>query len=79
MTLDTELATYQRLLPQLLDDHGKHVVICRETVVGTFESYEDALAAGYARCGPDAFLVKRIEATETVYFVNRDVGHSCLT
>ncbi len=77
MILDTELATYQRHRPQLLAEEGRFVVIGGEKLLGTFESYDDALSAGYDRCGLTPFLVKRIEQTETVYVVNRDIGPSC--
>lgn len=64
MTLEREIETYRRKLPELLADKGKFVVIHGEEVAGIFDGYEDALTVGYERYGSDAFLVRKISDTE---------------
>lgn len=76
--LEKELSTYESLLPTLKADEGKFALIAGEDLLGTFDSYEDALNIGYDRCGLQPFLVKRIEANESVAFFSRDLDTSCL-
>lgn len=71
MTLEREVETYRRKLPELLAHKGKFVVIHGEDVIGIFDGFEDALRAGYERCGDDAFLVRQIRETERVLFFSR--------
>jgi hypothetical protein len=74
MALETELAKYHVELPKWLPLHqGKFVLIHDETVGGFFSSYEDAIQVGYEHFGLQPFLVKQIEATETVHFFSRDL------
>lgn len=72
-TLEQEIATYYRHLPELLAQQGKHVLIKGKEVAGTFDSYQDALTAGYQRFKLDGFLVKQIIAAERVTF-SRDLN-----
>ena len=58
--LDQEIATYNRHLPALLGQQGKFVLIKGAKVAGTFDSYQDALTAGYQRFELSSFLVKQI-------------------
>jgi hypothetical protein len=74
MTLERELQTYAERLPKLLADEGRYVLIHGGEVVGIFTAYEDALAAGYERCGLTPFLVKRISAVEPVHRFTRPLG-----
>jgi hypothetical protein len=76
MALEKELATYQAKLPELLAHEGKFVLIHGEDVAGLWDTYEDALKAGYERFKLDAFLVKRIQGVEQVQFFTRDLA-SC--
>lgn len=69
--LQTELATYRRKLPELLNDAGKFVVIRGERVLGTYGSYEDALKAGYQEFKLEPFFVKKISAIEPLNFSSR--------
>lgn len=73
MTLEKELKTYAEKLPELLAEQGRFVLICGDDVVGTFAAYEDALAAGYEKCGIKSFLVKRISAVERANFFSRSL------
>jgi hypothetical protein len=73
MALEQELETYQNKLQELLAQEGKFVLIRGDEVAGCWETYEDALQAGYQRFGLESFLVKRIEAIEKVQFFTRDI------
>lgn len=79
MALEKEIEIYNRELPNLLAEQGKFVVICGETIMGTFVSYEDALKIGYEKCGLKSFLVKKIQAVEQVQYFSRDLEFPCLT
>lgn len=65
-TLHEEIDTYIRHLPALLRHQGKFVLIKGAEVAATFDSYEDALTAGYQRFKLVPFLVKQIVAVERV-------------
>ena len=73
MLLEKELRTYAEKLPELLAEQGRFVLISGEDVLGTFAAYEDALAAGYEKCGVRPFLVKRISAVEQAHFFSRSL------
>lgn len=75
--LSEELQTYDRLLPTLMSDEGKFAVIARGQLLGVFASYEDALREGYKAQKLEPFLVKKIAATENIYYFTRDVDGSC--
>jgi hypothetical protein len=73
-SLQIELETYKKRLPDLSSHEGKFVLISGSEVLGTFESYQDALAAGYEKLGLKPFLVKRISAVETLSFFTRELA-----
>ena len=73
MALEKELATYQVKLEELLPHEGKFVLIHGDEVAGTWDTYPDALQAGYQKFGLNPFLVKRIEWIETVQNFTRDL------
>jgi hypothetical protein len=79
MALEKELATYEKKLEQLLANEGEYVLIHGEKVLGIFAAYEDALRAGYDEVGVEPFLVKRIEASESLHFFSRDIMGECRT
>jgi hypothetical protein len=58
--LDRELATYAAKLPELSAQQGKFVLVHGADVVGTFDTYGDALSIGYERFRLDRFLIKQI-------------------
>jgi hypothetical protein len=78
-TLNREIETYNRLLPELLAQQGKFVLIKGDEQFGTFDSYNDALAAGYDKFKLEPFLVRQIAATEFVAYFTRDVDAVCRT
>jgi hypothetical protein len=71
--LDAEIATYNAKLPSLIEHLGRFVVIKGDSVVGIFDTYNDALSQGYEKFGLDEFLVKRIMPIEQVSFISRQV------
>jgi hypothetical protein len=74
-TLERELATYQRLRPQLLlSNAGEFAVIDGDDLVGCRPDYESALRLGYERRGVGApFLVKQVLDPEPVLYFTRPV------
>lgn len=75
--LDKELQTYTQRLPDLLSHAGKFVLIHGETVVETYDTYEDAIKAGYEKFQLDPFLVKQIAQVERIAFFSRDFPKAC--
>lgn len=69
MALEKELQTYQDNLQNLLSNEGKFALIHGSDVVGTFDTFPDALNAGYKLFGLDPFLVKQIQAVEQAHFL----------
>jgi len=68
--LSTERETYARAKPRLVTEaEGKYVLIHGPTVCGVWNTYEDAIEAGYDAYEPGSFMVKKIERDETVHFV----------
>lgn len=76
-TLRKELQVFAQNLKTLLADEGKYVVISEETILGVYDSFEDAIKAGYGSCGLTPFLVKQILPIDEVAFINRDVLPQC--
>ena len=74
MSLEKELRTYAAKLPELLAEEGRFVLISGGEVISTFAAYEDALAAGYEKCGIRPFLVKQISAVEQAHFFTRSLA-----
>ncbi len=60
-------------MPTLIADEEKFAVIVGDAVIGTYETYTDALQAVYQRAGLNPFLVKRITATEVISCFTRDL------
>ncbi len=78
MALERELETYQKLLHgELAAEVGRYALITKDDLLGVFDSYNDALTAGYKECGLDPFLVKKIAAVETIAYFTRDLGAQC--
>jgi hypothetical protein len=78
MALEQELATFQRLLhSELAGEEGRFAVIAGDALLGAFDSYGDALTAGYKQRGLEPFLVKRVASVETVAYFSRDFGAQC--
>jgi len=72
MSLEKELETYKKKLPELKGSEGKFALIHGDVVVDTYSSYEDAMKEGYTKFGLDKpFLVKQIRSIEQVQFISR--------
>lgn len=79
-SLERELATYQRLLPTLTPgNEGRYALIAGDELLGTYDTYPDALAAGYQARGLEPFLVKKISSVEVISYFTRDLRPSCHT
>jgi hypothetical protein len=75
--LENEIETYNAKLPELLSHVGKFVLIREETVEGFFDTYTDALRAGYERHLDVRFLVKKVAPAEQVSYFTRDLVVEC--
>jgi len=73
MALEKELSVYDAHLIELLASEGKYVLICGEEISGVFDSYEQALDAGYQKYGLRPFLVKQINRAEPIHYFSRDL------
>ena len=70
--LAAELATYERLKDEwLADNEGKFVLIHKDDEPSIWDTYRDALSAGYQQFGLEPFLVKQIRAAEQVQLITR--------
>jgi hypothetical protein len=75
--LACELATYERHKEELVGAHeGRFVLIHGDDLSGIWDTYQDALKAGYDKFGLEAFLVKQIRGIEQIQFFTRDLA-SC--
>jgi hypothetical protein len=68
MALETEIALYNELLPELLKSSaGKFVVIKGNELLGVFDDDDEAYGAGLERFGVTSFLLQPVRAVEPVY------------
>lgn len=74
---ERELSTYSEKLPELKVHTGKYVLIKADSIEGIFDSYSDALKAGYTKFKLDSFLVKQIAPIEAVHYFTRDLEAVC--
>ncbi len=77
--LERDLAKYREVLPTLTASEGKFALFYKGELKGIFDSYPDALAAGYDLASLEPFLVKQIATTEYVAFFTRDINTACPT
>ena len=71
MALEREYETYQKKRQELLKDEGKFVLIHGDEVAGVWDTWEEALNAGYDKYGWPPFMVQKIEAVETVWHLRQ--------
>lgn len=71
--LKAELETYEQHRSALVAEHeGKFVLISGKDVLGQWNTYEDAITAGYEKCGiHKPFLVKQISEEERIHYTTR--------
>jgi hypothetical protein len=62
--LRTELETYYRELPRLLEegDEGRYLVVKGTTVCSAWDTLRDALQYGYERFGLEPFLAQVVDS-----------------
>ena len=71
-----EQETFRRELPALLatpEMAGRYVLIHGDVVAGPFESFDEALGAGYDRFELAPFLVKQVVSAERPHYFSRNV------
>ena len=76
MILDTEMATYRRLKPDLLADpakRGRYVLIKGDELLGIYPTREEALLVGEERYLFEPYMVKQIVEVEPVYYFSRNL------
>jgi hypothetical protein len=69
--LEKERSVYQANLLELLANEGKYVVIKEDVILGPYDAYEQATAAGYDRFGPVPLFVKKIHREEPIHYFSR--------
>ncbi len=77
--LDRDLAKFRELLPTLKASEGKFALVYNGELKGVFETYSDALDAGYKLAKLEPFLVRRISSAEYVAYFTRDIEAACHT
>jgi hypothetical protein len=70
--LDREWAAYVAKLPELQKHSGRFMLIKGDRVAGLFDTYRDALEAGYEQFRLEPFLVKQISAVEEALKFSRE-------
>ncbi len=73
MALEQEQKTYEQNVESLKGQEGKFVLIHGDQIVGVFDTYADALKAGYEQFKLLPFFVKQIRTVENVQFFTRDL------
>lgn len=72
---EEELKTYEAHKDELVaKGDGKYVLIQGSELAGIWETYEDALQAGYGRYGLKPFFVRKIEGIEGIHTFTRDIS-----
>ena len=73
MALEIEIQTYQEALPTLMTDEGKYALV-HQKEVSVYDTYEDAIKAGYEKYALKPFLVKKIQSVEQVQYFTRNIA-----
>jgi len=74
MSLEQELQTFEKELPQLVqheENQGKFALVHGDRVEAICATVDEALDAGYARFGLDPFLVMEITGHEQPRYFSR--------
>jgi hypothetical protein len=73
--LTQEIATYEKLKPQLLADghEGKFVLIHKDKLLGIYLTMNEAIEKGYEQVGLDPFYAHQIYEVERVYYFSRNL------
>jgi hypothetical protein len=76
VALEKELETFRRELPTLLNDpanRGRFALVCGDSVVGLYPTFDTALSEGYDKFGLDPFLVKEVTDHEEPRYFSRNL------
>jgi hypothetical protein len=77
MALESELPYFRLRLVDILGvndiNRDKYAVVKTDDFQGMFDTYDEALEAGYSRNGLVPFLVKKIERNEPVFYFTRSI------
>ena len=75
VALEREWDTFLKEMPRLLDEgqRGKYVLIQGDTVLGVWDTLDEAIAAGYDRVGLDPFLAQEINDRPEPRYCSRNV------
>ncbi len=74
MSLQTEIEVFKRELPRLLaENEGKFALVFDGAILGTYESYADAIQAGYKVAGLTPFLVKKVSSVDEAAHFTRNL------
>jgi hypothetical protein len=63
---EQEIATFRRREAELRAAPGQFVLIKGQAVVGSYDTYRDALQVGYDKFGLDGFFIKELSVVEPV-------------
>lgn len=75
--LKAEILAYESMRDRLIAEGnvGKFALLAKGGLVGLWNTYEDALQAGYQRFGlTERFLVKKVEGIEGIQYFSRDIA-----
>ena len=75
--LETELKTFEEHLAEWSAEEGRFAVIAGTEIIGIFDTYHDAVTAGYGRRGLEPFLVKQIAAIAKIANFTRNLVREC--
>ena len=68
IVLESEIATYCRELPNLVEQEGKWIVIVGRRIVGIYGCVGEACVAAFNEVGFAPCLMRKIQQTEPVYY-----------
>ena len=75
MALEKEMETFKAELPRLIAEaQGKFALVREDKVEGVYDTFQDAVKAGYDKFGLTPFMVKQIVATERIQHFSRDLA-----
>lgn len=73
MQLEQEWKTFEAHLPELKAHEGKYALIKGGTLFGVFETFDQAMDAGYARFGLQIFMAQKIRIKPAPLPFTRDL------
>ena len=74
--LEYEFKKYKDNLDKFVANEGRYVLIKGDNEIEFFDTYDDALKAGYEKYGIEPFLVHKINRIETILNFSRNLNIS---